>query len=107
MKNHSITAALLSTVLIAGCSDRNAQNAANPGQPGAATTQDLNQSDDTSIQARREAVSPDADSPAVRPDTRGSRATAGSRVEPAPRESGESARNNDRFNAAPPEGRTV
>ncbi len=40
MKLQSITAALLSAVLLAGCSDRNDQNAGNPTPNGAVTSQD-------------------------------------------------------------------
>jgi hypothetical protein len=101
MKRQSITAALLSTVLIAGCSDRSNQNAATSDQAAAGTPQEFNQADDTSAQARREAVSPDRDTsaagPSTSPDTRGARSTTGVRQAPAPREV---VRNSDRAGTA-------
>jgi hypothetical protein len=108
MKRQSITAALLSTVLIAGCSDRGNQNAGNSNQNAAGTPQESTRADDTSIQARREAVSPDADNSAAVADTRGSRATTGVRPSPAaPRLNNAPARTNDRFEATPREDRTA
>ena len=76
MKLQWISAAILSAALAVGCGDRGQQNAENPDQNQAAPATQGSGVD-------RQAVSPDADNSAVKPDTSGSRATAGNRAAPA------------------------
>jgi hypothetical protein len=76
MTCQSITAALLSTMLIAGCSDRTNQNAGNPDQNGAATTQDLTTPGSASADARGDVVTPNAGNSAATPDTGSARTSA-------------------------------
>ena len=83
MKIQWIAAALLSSALAAGCGDRGNQNAQIPQENSGPTTSDeqvLNEH-----HPDEEAVSPDADIPAVQPDTRDARSTAVTRAPASPR----------------------
>ena len=84
MKLQWVSAAVLSAALAAGCGNKGDQNAQNPDQTAAAPAADATGVD-------RTAVSPDSDNSAAKPDSTGSKATAGnraaaSRPAPAPRE---------------------
>ncbi|HTM03781.1 MAG TPA: hypothetical protein VL173_09775 [Vicinamibacterales bacterium] len=76
MKLQWISAAILTAALAVGCGDRGQQNSENPDQNQAAPATQGSDVD-------RQPVSPDADNSAVKPDTSGSRATAGNRAAPA------------------------
>lgn len=73
MKLHWISAAILSAAVAVGCGDRGQENAQNVDQTAAAPA-------DQPAGVDRQAVSPDADNSAIRPDTSGSRSTAGNRT---------------------------
>src|SRR5690349_5370089 len=89
MRLQWVSAAILGAALATGCGDKGQQNSQNTDQAATATPADATGVD-------RQPVSPDADNSAVRPDSSGSQATAGSRLstpaKPAPSRRSEAAR---------------
>jgi len=90
MKTNWITAALLSSALVAGCSDRESENTQNSGQnEGTSVAIAPEPGDQTNLQppaGAPPAPSQNRDTTAVRPDSSGSRSTTGNRApaRPAP-----------------------
>jgi hypothetical protein len=101
MKMPPITAALLTTALITGCSDRSSQNGNNPPPDGAAGFQTQG-SADAPPQARPGPVSPDAGTVGRSANARGSSATTGTRATPPP-----ASGSNDRFDPSPRDDRAA
>jgi len=79
MKLHWISAVVLGAALATGCGNKGDENAQNPDQTAGAPAADATGVD-------RTAVSPDSDNSAAKPDSNGSRPTAGNRAAPAPRQ---------------------
>jgi hypothetical protein len=90
MKTTWITAALLSSALIVGCSDRESENTQNSGQnEGTSVAIAPEPGDQANLQppaGAATAPSPNRDSAAARPDSSGARSTSGNRTpaQPAP-----------------------
>lgn len=76
MKLQWISAAILSAAVATGCGDKGQQNDQNSDQTALAPAGDTSGVD-------RQAVSPDTDNSAAQPDSSGTRATAGTRVNPS------------------------
>ncbi len=77
MRLQFVSAAVLGAALATGCGDKGQENPQNSNQTAATTPVDATGVD-------RQPVSPDADNSALRPDSSGSRPTAGSRLSPPP-----------------------